>query len=252
VNLHDPPDETDPSSVASHRREHSPLERLRRGLVLGVMAWGIPMTCGTVVASRGFSYWDLGLTCWILGGIVVGMVVGAIGGFLCGSILSSSAGALVLVLGSFPATGVRPHHVPDEEFLIAILAVVIVLGAVLGGAVEGWLRGLPGGWGRWAVAGILALLLVWLVRVGLAVSDRRHRPPPSCLQYLKQIDGAKQQWAIDNKKSDTDIPVMSDLVTTYIKNTPTCPSGGTYTFGAVSADPSCSFKTTNSEHALPL
>lgn len=66
----------------------------------------------------------------------------------------------------------------------------------------------------------------------------------SCIANLKQIDGAKQQWALENKKLSADIPAVSD-VTPFLKNSvlPVCPASGTYTLNAVSTDPTCTKAT---------
>ena len=64
---------------------------------------------------------------------------------------------------------------------------------------------------------------------------------------IKQIDGAKQIWALEEEKADTATPTWGDLVTDYIKKKPTCNSGGTYSINAVNADPACS---TGGDHAL--
>jgi competence protein ComGC len=62
-----------------------------------------------------------------------------------------------------------------------------------------------------------------------------------CIAHLKQIDGAKQQWALEMKQLPTAIPTPSDLKR-YLKsqNMPACLDGGTYTINAVSSDPTCS------------
>ena len=64
----------------------------------------------------------------------------------------------------------------------------------------------------------------------------------SCIAYLKQIDGAKATWALENKKTNSDVPTASDLFgpTAYIRDTPQCPGGGTYTLNAVVLTPTCS------------
>lgn len=64
----------------------------------------------------------------------------------------------------------------------------------------------------------------------------------SCQHNLKEILGAKERWAMDHDKGDTDTPLMDDLVLPYgyLKNTPSCPAGGTYTIGALNQDPTCS------------
>jgi hypothetical protein len=70
----------------------------------------------------------------------------------------------------------------------------------------------------------------------------------ACINSLRQIDGAKHQWALENRKTDTAIPTPQDIAV-YIRGEiiPTCPAGGIYTINAVSADPTCSIPG----HALP-
>lgn len=72
----------------------------------------------------------------------------------------------------------------------------------------------------------------------------------ACINNLRRIDGAKQQWALENKRADTDIPTWADI-TVFIKNdtAPTCPAGGFYTIGAVNADATCSKSAEG--HTLP-
>jgi len=60
-----------------------------------------------------------------------------------------------------------------------------------------------------------------------------------CVNNLRQIDGAKQQWALENKKSAGTFVTPNDL-TPYLKTMPTCPAGGVYTLGLVSSPPQCS------------
>ena len=56
-----------------------------------------------------------------------------------------------------------------------------------------------------------------------------------------QIDGAKQQWAIDNHKGKGDTPTKSDLYgpELYLKNEPICPIRGRYRIGSVGQKPRC-------------
>lgn len=69
-----------------------------------------------------------------------------------------------------------------------------------------------------------------------------------CINNLRQIDGAKQQWALENRKTAEDTPKTEDLLP-YLSDQklPTCPGQGTYTLNAVKATPTCSV----SGHALP-
>jgi prepilin-type N-terminal cleavage/methylation domain-containing protein len=71
----------------------------------------------------------------------------------------------------------------------------------------------------------------------------------ACISNLHQIDGGKQQWAIENKKPGTATPTKDDVLL-YIKNEqfPTCPGGGTYTIGTVDTNPTCNAPT--GDHTL--
>ena len=63
-----------------------------------------------------------------------------------------------------------------------------------------------------------------------------------CINNLRQIQGAKQQWASENKKLDSYSPTAEDL-NPYLKKgfrSLTCPAGGTYSVNTVDQDASCS------------
>jgi septal ring factor EnvC (AmiA/AmiB activator) len=73
----------------------------------------------------------------------------------------------------------------------------------------------------------------------------------TCINNLRQIDAAKNEWALENNKTADAIPTAQDIAP-YIKldangNIPGCPSGGTYTIGAVGVPPTCSIPG----HVLP-
>ncbi|MDD5680810.1 MAG: prepilin-type N-terminal cleavage/methylation domain-containing protein [Candidatus Omnitrophica bacterium] len=60
-----------------------------------------------------------------------------------------------------------------------------------------------------------------------------------CINNMRQIDSAKEQWALENGKSTADTPSDAE-VGAYIKaGFPKCPSNGTYTTGSLSVLPSC-------------
>ena len=65
-----------------------------------------------------------------------------------------------------------------------------------------------------------------------------------CIPNLKQIDGALQQWALENKKTPTDTYSFSDkTLLAYLKGSvlPKCPQGGLYSPGTnLTGVPKCS------------
>ena len=73
----------------------------------------------------------------------------------------------------------------------------------------------------------------------------------ACINHLRQMDAAKNQWALENNKIGDAIPTERDI-SPYIKldadgKIPQCPAGGTYTINAVSVPPTCSI----AGHVLP-
>ncbi len=70
----------------------------------------------------------------------------------------------------------------------------------------------------------------------------------TCINNLRQLDAAKQQWALDNNKTSDAVPKAQDLLP-YLKDGifPVCPDGGNYTLNAVGELPTCSIPG----HALP-
>ncbi|MGH7942195.1 MAG: hypothetical protein ACREE6_13845 [Limisphaerales bacterium] len=69
-----------------------------------------------------------------------------------------------------------------------------------------------------------------------------------CIANLRLIYVAKQAWALEKNKADTDTPTEQDLLP-YIKGGvfPVCPAGGTYSIGPVGQLPTCSIPG----HVLP-
>jgi prepilin-type N-terminal cleavage/methylation domain-containing protein len=75
----------------------------------------------------------------------------------------------------------------------------------------------------------------------------------ACINNLRQIDGAVQQWALEQKKDSGATPVESDI-TPYLKNSVVCPAGGStfadsYTLRTVAEQPLC--QRVSSTHRLP-
>jgi hypothetical protein len=63
-----------------------------------------------------------------------------------------------------------------------------------------------------------------------------------CIANMKQIEVAKELWAIDTNPGPNASPKASDLYgpTRSIRSAPICPQGGTYTIGNRSTRPTCS------------
>lgn len=70
----------------------------------------------------------------------------------------------------------------------------------------------------------------------------------TCINNLRLIDDAKQQWATDAGKPLNAVPTVKDLLPYFKeKGFPECPDGGTYSLNAVDEVPTCSV----AGHTLP-
>lgn len=62
----------------------------------------------------------------------------------------------------------------------------------------------------------------------------------ACINNLRQMDGAKEQWALEYK-IPTNSVAPTNAVAQYIKGGyPACPQGGVYFLGRVGENPRCS------------
>jgi hypothetical protein len=78
--------------------------------------------------------------------------------------------------------------------------------------------------------------------------------PMACAANMRMLDHTKQNWAKKMGKTDKDIPTMDDLAPYFRAEPPKCPTGGTYTLGAVGEPVQCSVAAHNEyykEHPTP-
>lgn len=95
------------------------------------------------------------------------------------------------------------------------------------------------------VVAIIALLAA--IAIPNFVKARANSQKSVCIDNLKQIEGAKANWAMEMRKTNTDTPVDTDLygATAYLKTTPSCPGNGTYSIQQVDARPDCTLGPTD-------
>ena len=102
---------------------------------------------------------------------------------------------------------------------------------------------------------VLIIGILLAVAIPSFVQARESSRAKACIANLKQIDSAKQQWAMDTKAATTASPATTDLAPTYLHAFPSCPEAGTYTINNVSTNPVCSVganaTNTNWSHVLP-
>jgi len=99
-----------------------------------------------------------------------------------------------------------------------------------------------------AIIGLLAA-----IAIPNFIKARTTSQQNACINNLRQIDGAIQQWALENNKTSSATVAFTDI-SGYLKNSVICPSGGTtfansYTISDVQTKPLC--KKVAATHALP-
>jgi prepilin-type N-terminal cleavage/methylation domain-containing protein len=101
-----------------------------------------------------------------------------------------------------------------------------------------------------AIIGLLAA-----IAIPNFVRARTTSQKNACINNLRQLDGAKQQWALETKAVVTATPVVSDVQPYLGRGTagtyPLCPAAGTYTLGDLSTAPVCSLAADPTFHVLP-
>jgi prepilin-type N-terminal cleavage/methylation domain-containing protein len=103
---------------------------------------------------------------------------------------------------------------------------------------------------------IVVMIITILLEIAVPnyIRSRENTRRNSCINTLKQIDGAKEEWAMDNRAPQGAAVRMIDIASAYIKGPatgPTCPGGGTYTVNPVGINPACSLSAAPGFHTIP-
>lgn len=97
---------------------------------------------------------------------------------------------------------------------------------------------------------IMIVVLIIGILLAIAIPNfikaRETARTKSCTSSLREIDAAKEQWAMDSKAADGAAVAWADIVPSWLRKQPECPAGGTYTVNNVGTDPTC----TVAGHAL--
>ena len=90
---------------------------------------------------------------------------------------------------------------------------------------------------------ILIVIAILAVLMALAIPNmmkaRNSSQCKACLSNLREINQAKEQFAMEYGKQELDAVAWNDIVPNYLKTKPKCPLGEEYTIGAVGIYPTC-------------
>jgi hypothetical protein len=112
--------------------------------------------------------------------------------------------------------------------------------------------------GFWGIIVLVCIIgfFVWAATPNF-VNRNRRSPANTCINNLRQIDAAANEFARERGKTNGEPINFPDDLTPFIKlnengKIPPCPSGGIYTIGKVGEPPTCSLGTNvNPPHVLP-
>ena len=110
------------------------------------------------------------------------------------------------------------------------------------------LGGLITGYASIAVS-IFVIPLLAAIAIPNFVKARATAQMNVCINNLRQIEGAKEMWVVENKKETEDTPAAQEL-DPYLSGGFSglkCPAGGVYTINAAGEKPTCSIPN----HELP-
>jgi prepilin-type N-terminal cleavage/methylation domain-containing protein len=101
-----------------------------------------------------------------------------------------------------------------------------------------------------AIIGLLAA-----IAIPNFVKARATSQANACINNLRQIDAAANQFALEQGKKTGDTITYPGDLTPYIKlnsssSIPPCPASGTYACGTVGTNPTCTLSTLTPKHAL--
>ena len=86
---------------------------------------------------------------------------------------------------------------------------------------------------------VLIICILLAIAVPSFMNARERSRANACRANLRQIQAAKEQWAMATNQRATATPAWDDLVPTFMQQQPSCPSGGNYTIGNMSTNPTC-------------
>jgi prepilin-type N-terminal cleavage/methylation domain-containing protein len=85
-----------------------------------------------------------------------------------------------------------------------------------------------------AIIGLLAAIAIPSFMKARTTSQQK-----ACINNLRQIESGKEQWALEAKRKQNDASDAT-AINEYLKKTPFCPAGGTYSYNVIGTDAACS------------
>ena len=84
-----------------------------------------------------------------------------------------------------------------------------------------------------AIIGLLAAIALPSMMKARMTSQQN-----ACINNLHQIESSKEQWAFAARKNTGDSVVTTEVVL-FMKKSPVCPGGGTYSYNVIGTTAAC-------------
>lgn len=101
---------------------------------------------------------------------------------------------------------------------------------------------------------VLIIGILLAIAVPNFVKARESSRAKACVSNLKQIQSAKEQYAMDERKAENSAVLATDIIGTgkYIVSTPKCPAtDAAYTINNIGVAPACGSSPVIATHVLP-
>lgn len=102
------------------------------------------------------------------------------------------------------------------------------------------------GTGGFTLLEIMIVIMVISILIAVAVPNfinaRSSGRLKACISNLKQIESAKEQYALENSINNGEPVDWSNLIPTYVREQPVCPAGGDYDLKVIGITATCSFE----------
>jgi len=90
-----------------------------------------------------------------------------------------------------------------------------------------------------AIIGLLAAIAIPSFMKARTTSQKN-----ACINNLRQMEAAKEQWALENKQAQG-VAADSTACLVYLKASPVCPAGGSYAWLTIGTNATCTVTNHN-------
>jgi len=88
---------------------------------------------------------------------------------------------------------------------------------------------------------IMVISILLMIAMPNFINARANGRLKACVSNLKQLESAKEQYALENGVNNGEAVGWNNIVPTYVKEQPVCPAGGEYNLQVIGQEVTCSY-----------